>query len=557
MRPAKALAAVRGRFPGDSSSVSLVRLVQLGLGVLLTIGLLVGIVAFISAVVIETSVRRMDRETLQVTQVGQDVIYQMLVAQLDAADFALGRKNNVAEGQVALRNISTLIAQARAATRSPDDRNFLSRLLTDLQTYRAELNRMVVAQARPEEAARYERLKAVHNTMNRRVGALVRSNLLQLSTDAAESRARASQIRVLIVALITFTAVVGGAVWMVSSKTAVVVSRRVTRSVSEVHSRSAGSATAAEEMAAAAAQVGGAMQEVALSVQSVAAGSERSADAAASIASLAGGIYQNMQRLSIQAEETAHNVGHFEEVMAAAIKQVHGGSNLLAATNEAIGTVVQTGNEVNLSLQTFNAQSRQMGAILESIRAISGQTELLALNASIEAARAGEHGRGFAVVADEVKKLSDQSAHEVDQVAGILDTMGQVNTRVMESISNSLAASNLITVHARQLERAILAISSPVQQVSELLVRVVAGSREQLDGTRNATYASSEVRQAADEIAAQMAQVGAAMEQLSSTVQEVVAANEQVGKGARRQAEAAERLRSLADKVADEMKRVL
>lgn len=557
MTPEGTLLKGRVRLSWGFSSIPLVRLIKLGLGVLLVIALLVGIIAFISAVVIEDSVRRMDLETLEVTKAGQEVVNQMLTAQLDAANFVIGRQTNVDAAQQALRNIGSLISRAHAASGSESERQALSSLLAGLQEYRAALNHLVVASSRDDQAGHYERLKAIHDTLNRRVGALVRGNWIQLSTDASESSARASQIRVLLIAMILFTVVVGGLVWSISSNTAFNVSRRVSRSVSEVHSRAVGTATAAEEMATAAKQVGGAMQEVALSVQDVALGSERSAQAAASIATLAKGIFQDMQRLSAQAEETARNVGRFDEVMSAAIKRVRAGSDLLAATNEAINTVMQAGNDVNSSLLKFSAQSRQVEAILETIRALSGQTELLALNASIEAARAGEQGRGFAVVADEVKKLADQSARQVDQVAGIIETMGQVNARVLESVSNSLAASSQITAHARQLEQAIVAISEPVRQVTELLSQVVSSAQEQLAGTRHATYASSEVQRAAEEIAAQVAEVGASMEQLSSTVQEVLAANEEVGRGSQQQAEAAIRLRSLADRVAEDMKRLL
>jgi methyl-accepting chemotaxis protein len=86
-------------------------------------------------------------------------------------------------------------------------------------------------------------------------------------------------------------------------------------------------------------------------------------------------------------------------------------------------------------LQSLDHLSQQVGAIVESIGAISARTDLLALNASIESVRAGEHGRGFAVVADEVRKLAEQTAQAVAEITRLLESTQQETQESLELVS--------------------------------------------------------------------------------------------------------------------------
>jgi methyl-accepting chemotaxis protein len=105
--------------------------------------------------------------------------------------------------------------------------------------------------------------------------------------------------------------------------------------------------------------------------------------------------------------------------------------------------------------------------ILDAIRKIAGQTNLLGLNAAIEAARAGEQGRGFAVVAEEVRKLSVQSTGSVKNIGGMLERM----KASMELVIRNTRQTETMTREQAQATQSITEMITALQQVGEEMLR--------------------------------------------------------------------------------------
>ncbi|MGB3726308.1 MAG: methyl-accepting chemotaxis protein [Glaciecola sp.] len=225
-------------------------------------------------------------------------------------------------------------------------------------------------------------------------------------------------------------------------------------------------------------------------------------------------MHTTSELVSANADDTLQEIKH-ADVEAEKVKEI---SNKNKSTIEVLANDVQQAAEV---INKLHQDSASIGGILDVIRGVADQTNLLALNAAIEAARAGEQGRGFAVVADEVRTLASrtqQSTQEINSMIEVLQAGAEKAVSVMnqgkeqtvlcvEQTEKAGEALNLITsaVHrayevSTRIEQAAREQHTVSSEISERLENIVGIAEQTTTGAQQTSDSSAEVAKLAEEL---------------------------------------------------------
>ncbi|WP_439851385.1 methyl-accepting chemotaxis protein [Pseudomonas syringae] len=198
-----------------------------------------------------------------------------------------------------------------------------------------------------------------------------------------------------------------------------------------------------------------------------------------------------MTEMSATAQEVARHAAHAARAADEADQSAQDGEKVMQST---IATITRMRNEISSTadvIQRLETDSGRIGKVLEVIRGIADQTNLLALNAAIEAARAGEAGRGFAVVADEVRTLAQRTAVSTSEINQIISSVQTGAADAVQAIQGGQARSEESVEQVTHAGATLQRITVAVENIRDMNRQIATAAEEQTsvaeDISRNLT----------------------------------------------------------------------
>ncbi|NMY29321.1 methyl-accepting chemotaxis protein [Pseudomonas sp. WS 5021] len=233
-----------------------------------------------------------------------------------------------------------------------------------------------------------------------------------------------------------------------------------------------------------------------------------------------------MHEMTATVQEVARNAEQASQAASAADGQAREGDKVVA---EAIAQIERLADEVARSTDAMahlQQESNKIGSVMDVIKAVAEQTNLLALNAAIEAARAGEAGRGFAVVADEVRGLAQRTQKSTEEIEGLVAGLQNGTQQVANVMNNSRSLTDSSVeltrkagVSLENITRTVSNIQSMNQQIAAAAEQQSAVAEEISRSIVNVRDVSEQTATASDETAkssVELARLGSQLQQMVS-----------------------------------------
>lgn len=209
-----------------------------------------------------------------------------------------------------------------------------------------------------------------------------------------------------------------------------------------------------------------------------------------------------MNQMTATVLEVARNAELASQAATQADQQAREGDQVVS---EAIAQIERLALEVGnstLAMNQLKLESEKIGSVLDVIKSVSQQTNLLALNAAIEAARAGEAGRGFAVVADEVRSLAQRTQQSTEEIEELIAALQNGTQQVAATLDNSRALTDNSVELSRRVGSALEHITRTVSTIQSMNQQIATAGEQQSAVAEEITRSVMNVRDISEQTAA-------------------------------------------------------
>ncbi|MBW8182855.1 methyl-accepting chemotaxis protein [Shewanella nanhaiensis] len=186
-----------------------------------------------------------------------------------------------------------------------------------------------------------------------------------------------------------------------------------------------------------------------------------------------------MTEMSASASEVSSSANQANDLSSSALSTASNGREVVINAVSSMSALSTQLTDSSGIIENLRKDSEQIGTVLDVIRSIAEQTNLLALNAAIEAARAGEQGRGFAVVADEVRSLASRTQESTEEIQTIIQTLQQRSESAFKAMTESCASAESTAELVQSAEQSLGQIAEFMDEINNSIAHISDAAGQQ------------------------------------------------------------------------------